>query len=231
MITTIGFDADDTLWHNESLFSAAQEKLRSILSRYHSPEWIDRKLLETERKNLEWFGYGAKGFALSMLETALELSENRITGAEVRAIIDALKEMLKEPVSLLDGVEEVLLSLSQRYKLVLITKGDLFEQESKIARSELSARFTGIEIISEKNADTYRRILTKYGVAASEFLMVGNSMRSDVLPVLSIGASAVQIPYVITWAHEVIEASPPQDRFGRLEHIKELPVYLEAQRS
>ncbi|XYI01411.1 HAD family hydrolase [Sorangium sp. So ce1128] len=226
MIRTIGFDADDTLWHNENLFSVAQEKFRSVLSHYHSSEWIDRKLLETERRNLEHFGYGAKGFALSMLETAIELSEERITGSDVRIIIQAVKEILTEPVQPIEGVEETLLLLSREFQLFLITKGDLFEQETKIARSGLAEYFTSIEIVTEKSPATYRRILEKRGIFPAEFLMVGNSVRSDALPVLDIGGSAVHIPYTLTWEHERVEPPSQVAGFTVLDDIRRLPAHV-----
>jgi FMN phosphatase YigB (HAD superfamily)/sugar/nucleoside kinase (ribokinase family) len=226
MVTTIGIDADDTLWHNENLFADVQQEFRKILAQYHSSEWIDRKLLETERKNLDYFGYGAKGFALSMIETAIELTEGRVTGTEIQKIIDLVKGVLKGPTSLLEGAREAVTLLAQSYRLILITKGDLFEQEAKLARSGLAELFHGVEIVSEKNTETYQRILAKHGVKPGEFLMVGNSVRSDILPVVQLGERAVHVPYHITWAHEVAEASGPTQGFATLARLGELMDYL-----
>ncbi|WP_395853569.1 PfkB family carbohydrate kinase [Cystobacter fuscus] len=226
MVTTIGFDADDTLWHNENLFADAQALFRKILAQYHSAEWIDRKLLEAERRNLEYFGYGAKGFALSMIETAIELTEGRITGSEIQRIIDVVKGLLKGPTNLLDGAKETVSRLAQSHRLLLITKGELFEQEAKLARSGLAELFHGVEIVSEKNIETYRRILVKHGIKANEFLMVGNSVRSDILPVVELGGRAVHVPYHLTWAHEVVDVSSSDQRFATLKHLGELVDHL-----
>ncbi|MFY0580465.1 HAD family hydrolase [Cystobacter fuscus] len=226
MVTTIGFDADDTLWHNESLFADVQEQFRRILIRYHSPQWIDRELLETEHRNLEYFGYGAKGFALSMIETAISLTEGRVTGSEVRQIIDAVKSMLQRPTDLLEGAWDVVTGLARSYRLLLITKGDLFEQEAKIAHSGLVEHFHAIEILSEKDLGSYRRILARHEVPPGEFLMVGNSLRSDILPVVELGGYAAYVPYRLTWAHEVVHVPEPRRQFRELGHLRELVDYL-----
>ncbi len=228
MFEMIALDADDTLWHNERLYSMTQERFKELLSRHHSRDVIERKLYETEMRNLRTFGYGIKGFTLSMIETAVELTEGRIQGPEIQEIIDFAKEMLRAPVELLEGAGEVVNTLSDRYPLMLITKGDLFDQETKIARSGLADRFTHIEIVSNKTADTYRAILAKHGLDAQRFLMVGNSMRSDILPVLALGGQAVYIPYEITWAHE--SAAGPAERsngYHELERISQLPDLIE----
>ncbi len=206
MITAIGFDADDTLWHNESLYHLTQEKYRTLLAPYHAPEWIDRKLYETEMRNLQRFGYGIKGFTLSMIETAVELSEGRVRGDEIGQILDFAKEMMAAPVELLPCVRETLTALSRRFRLLLITKGDLFDQETKLARSGLAHLFDAVEVLSEKHAPAYQAVLAKHSLVPSRFLMVGNSARSDILPVTELGARAVHIPYAITWQHE--EAEP-----------------------
>ncbi len=228
MITTIGFDGDDTLWHNETLFSMTQERFRQVLLRYAPAADVDRQLYDTEVRNLKLFGYGVKGFTLSMIETAIELTEARINAADIQRLIDFGKGMLEHPVELIDGVPAVLDRLTPRYRLLLITKGDLFDQESKIARSGLADRFAGIEIVSEKDAPTYRRLLAKHGVRPADFLMVGNSERSDVLPPLAIGAQAVHVPYTLTWQHETVENPParPGEHFERLDRIDALPDLL-----
>lgn len=221
---TIGFDADDTLWHNESLFALTQEKFRALLAPYSDTTRIDEQLYATEARNLEHFGYGIKGFTLSMIETAVELTDGRIGGREVGQIIDWGREMLASPVELLPGVEEVVAKLGEQFPLLLITKGDLFDQESKLARSGLGDYFEHVEIVREKDAEIYASILNKHGIAPASFLMVGNSVRSDILPVLTIGGMAAHIPYAITWQHEVA-AAPDQNHNGyyHLESLAQLP--------
>ena len=225
--STIGFDADDTLWHNETLYSMTQAKFREILSDYHDPDWVDRKLFETEMANLHRFGYGIKSFALSMIETAIELTEGRITGAQVQQIIDAAKEMQASPVEPLPGVPETLAQLSGRYPMILITKGDLFDQEGKLARSGLAGYFDAVEVLTEKDEAAYRRVLETHNIDPHSFLMVGNSVRSDILPVLTLGAAAIHIPYQITWDHEQVDEDDVDHRFVQLDSMRELIPYLE----
>jgi putative hydrolase of the HAD superfamily len=224
---TIGFDADDTLWHNESLFAVTQGKFRGLLAPYADAEWIDKQLFATETRNLQHFGYGIKGFTLSMIETAIELTGGRIGGHEIGQIVDWGRTMLGSPVELLPGVEEVVAALGEQYPLLLITKGDLFDQESKLARSGLGGYFRHVEVVREKDAEIYATILKKHGVAPQEFLMVGNSVRSDILPVLTIGGKAAHIPYAITWQHEV--AALPEERgngYFHLESMAALPTLV-----
>lgn len=206
MIEVIGFDGDDTLWHNETVFSLTQARFRELLAPHVSSDDVDRRLFETERRNLSIFGYGVKGFTLSMIETAIELTGGRIDGEEVREILDAGKAMLAHPVELLEGVRDCIRAVAPGRTVLLITKGDLFDQESKLARSGLAEEFDGVEVVSEKDGATYRRVLARHGADPSSFLMVGNSLRSDVLPALDIGARAVHVPYQITWQHEVVDA-------------------------
>ncbi len=201
-IKFVAFDADDTLWHNETLFIETQGKFRQLLLQYHTEEWIAQRLYETEMKNLKHFGYGIKGFTLSMIETAIELSEGRIGGDEINQIIGFSKEMLKFPVEMLEGVKETVKKLSNTHKLLIITKGDLFDQESKIARSGLGDYFHHIEVVPRKTPDVYEKILSKQKITPESFMMVGNSLKSDVLPVATIGGTGVHIPYQTTWAHE-----------------------------
>ena len=227
MFDYIALDADDTLWHMESLFVDIQEQFKKLLTHYHSPEWIDSRLLEAEKRNLEYFGYGVKGFTLSMIETAIELTEGRIEGAEIQRIIDFAKEMVRSPVEVLENVEETLIELVKDYKLMIITKGDLFDQESKIARSGLADYFTHIEIVSEKTPEAYREILEKYDINPARFLMVGNSMKSDILPVVAIGGKGVHIPYEITWEHEkVSESQKAEADYFHIENIGNLPAFI-----
>jgi putative hydrolase of the HAD superfamily len=221
---TIAFDADDTLWHNERLFAVTQERFRELLAPYGEAEWIDKQLFATETRNLEHFGYGIKGFTLSMIETAVELTGGRIGGREVGQLIEWGRTMLASPVELLPGVEEVVATLGEEYPLMLITKGDLFDQESKLARSGLGGYFRHVEIVREKDASVYSTILKRHGVHPDHFLMVGNSVRSDILPVLKIGGRAAHIPYTITWQHE-IAALPEGENHGYflLESMDALP--------
>lgn len=224
----VALDADDTLWHNESLFTATQAEFRALLTRYHDEQWIDQRLYETERRNLAHYGYGVKSFTLSMIETAVELTEGRITGSDVQKIVALGLEMLRSPVELLEGVEETVRALARRYSLMLLSKGDLFDQESKLARSGLGDHFTAIEIVSEKDARTYSRVMARHAIAPAQFLMVGDSLRSDVLPVLEAGGTAVHVPYQTTWIHErVSEQALHGKEFARLHSLRDLPDWLD----
>jgi len=224
MIDVVAFDGDDTLWHNEGLFSVTQERFRELLTPYTEPTVVDERLFETEMRNLRLFGYGIKGFTLSMIETAIEVSEGKVTAEEVQRIIDAGKSMIGHPVELLEGAQEAVEAVARSHRVMLITKGDLFDQESKLARSGLGDLFWKIEIVSEKDERTYRRVLDFHGLSAEAFLMVGNSLRSDVLPVLAIGGRAVHVPYHITWAHEhVEEIDLPDEAFATIDDLWELP--------
>jgi putative hydrolase of the HAD superfamily len=227
-ITVVGLDGDDTLWHNETRFNLTQGELRDLLHR-HAPEAdVDGRLFETEMKNLGLYGYGIKSFTLSMIETAIQLTEGRIPASDLEVILGWGKRMLMQPTELLDGVETALRELGRRYDLLLITKGDLFDQESKLARSGLAGLFLGVEIVSEKNAGSYRAIFERRGIKPEEFVMVGNSLRSDIVPVLELGARAVHIPYHVTWHHEhVAEDELPRQGWRRIAAIGELPAVLE----
>lgn len=228
MFDLIGVDGDDTLWHNESIFSMTQERFRALLAGFVTPEELDRRLLDTERRNLRTFGYGIKGFTLSMIETAIEVSDRRVGAAEIEAILGFAKDMAVHPVELLDGAREAVTTLGERHRLVLVTKGDLFDQESKVARSGLGELFSRIEVVAEKDEATYRRVLDAAGVPPSRFCMVGNSVRSDVLPVLAIGGTAVHVPYPLTWAleHGVVPDTH-RDRWHELASLGELPALLD----
>ncbi len=224
----IAFDADDTLWHSESLYAAAQEEYRRLLAPYAEAKKTDRVLHQTEMRNLPIYGYGIKGFALSMIEAALELSERRITGHEIQRVLDLAKQMLSTNVELLEGVAEVIEQLAATYPLLLITKGDLIHQENKIEQSGLKPYFRSIEIVADKTPQSYAALLARYHIDAAHFLMVGNSLRSDILPVLEIGGEAVHVPYAITWAHEHVDVPPEQQgRYHELENIGQLPTLLE----
>ncbi len=226
-IKVIAFDADDTLWHNEPIFYSAKDKFSRLLSNYHTEEWIAQRLDEAEIRNIQHFGYGIKGFTLSMIETAIELTEGRVTGNEIQEILSFAREMLAAPIELLDGVRETIQELSKSYNLIVITKGDLFDQETKLARSGIGDFFSNFEIVSKKDKRTYENITHKYGIVPTEFVMVGNSLRSDILPVLEIGAVAVHVPYKTEWFHEAVTEQELIGKvFVRLEQINLLTSWL-----
>ena len=229
MFDVIGFDADDTLWHNESIFTITQEKFCEILHS-HNTELVNQTLSSTQIKNLKLFGYGIKGFILSMVEASVELTNGEIKGNEIQKIIDFSKEMLANPIELLPHVQEVIEDLSRKYRLLLITKGDLIDQETKIARSGLAEYFTGVEIVSDKNTETYEKILSRHEIIASRFIMIGNSMRSDIVPIVQIGGQAVHIPYYSTWDHEQKHPYIAPKNFKQLKHIGLLPGLIEEMR-
>ena len=225
----IALDADDTLWHNERLFVETQARFQKLLAAYHDAAGIDQRLYDVEKRNLKHFGYGIKGFTLSMIETAIELTDGKIDAADIQSIIDNGRAMLDAPIELLDGVAETVVQLADRYRLMLVTKGDLFDQETKLARSRLGEHFSAIEIVSEKNAATYESIMRRHGVEAARFVMVGNSLKSDILPALKAGAAAVYIPHDITWIHEQVpDESLEGYEFVQLHSIRELPAWLES---
>jgi putative hydrolase of the HAD superfamily len=223
----IAFDGDDTLWHNESIFSVTQEKFCRLVQHYLPEGGIGDRLYATEIRNLELFGYGIKGFTLSMIETAIEVSGAQVTAEEIQSIIGFGREMLAHPVQLLEGVVDVVAELGRTHRLMVITKGDLFDQESKLARSGLSEEFWRFEVVAEKDARCYRRILAAHDLDPSEFVMIGNSLRSDVLPVLELGATAVHIPYALTWGHEHVDLDD-EERPGlwQLDSVAELPELI-----
>ena len=227
-VRVVGFDGDDTLWHSETRFHVTQAEFRELLARHAPGADIDTRLAEMEMKNLAIYGYGVKSFTLSMLETAIELTKSSIPATDLEVILGWGKRMLTQPTELLSGVEDTLRALAERHDLLLITKGDLFDQESKLARSGLGELFLGVEILSEKNADTYRRVFQRRGINAADFVMVGNSLRSDVVPVVSLGGRAVHIPYEVTWQHEhVPEDEMPKNGWRRIPSIAELPALLD----
>ena len=228
-IDVVAFDGDDTLWHNETIFSMTQERFESLLEPYVEGPVLHERMLETERRNVAIFGYGIKGFTLSMIETAIEITEGRVRTDELRALLDFGKEMLAHPVELLDGARSAIEAASEHARVVLITKGDLFDQESKLARSGLGELFDAIEIVSEKDESRYRRVLARHDVAPEAFVMVGNSVRSDIIPVARLGGHAVHVPYHVTWALE--EADPsglPASSWTRIDHLDELPRVLQS---
>jgi len=229
MIEVVAFDGDDTLWHNESVFNVTQDRFRALMLPYVEEHDLDEQLLVVQMRNLELFGYGVKSFTLSMIETAIELSAGRVTGAEVQRIIEAGRAMLQHPVELLYGVADAVDAVSETHPVMLITKGDLFDQESKLARSGLGDRFERVEIVARKDEPTYERVLRRHELDPSRFVMVGNSPRSDIAPVLALGGWAVHVPYPLTWAHEedvdsdLLVAHP---RYRSIASLDELPALL-----
>ncbi len=228
MFDMIAFDADDTLWQNEIHYKEAEEKLIHLLAEYQSAELIAQKLFETETRNIASYGYGIKSYTLSMIETAIELTKGKISAKDIQQIIAFGREMLAADVEPLKGARETIRSLSTLYTLMIITKGDLLDQERKVARSGMGACFEHIEIVSEKTSHTYKAILAKHKLASERFLMIGNSLKSDVLPVVAMGGAAVYIPNGTTWAHEAVSTQEARENnYYELEDLGQLPAFLE----
>ncbi len=226
-IRYLGLDGDDTLWQNETRFQLTQTALRDLLRRHVPDADVDAHLAEVEMRNLRLYGYGVKAFTLSMIETAIQVTDRRIPAADLEVILGWGQKMLGAPTELLDGVEAALKELSRRYELLLITMGDLFDQESKLARSGVADMFKGVEVLSEKNVDAYRAVLRRRQIEPSQFVMVGNSLRSDIAPVIALGARGVHIPYPLTWHHEQVpEDAMPKEGWHRLEDISQLSGLL-----
>ena len=219
----IAFDADDTLWVNETYFRDAEKEFSKILSKYETINKIDQELFKIEIKNLELYGYGIKGFMLSMIECALKLSNYSIPQYEIDKILILGKQMLNKPIELLDGVEEVLEKLHKKYKLIVATKGDLLDQERKLEKSGLLKYFHHIEVMSEKKEEDYIKLIKHLDINSNELLMVGNSLKSDVLPLLKIGASAIHVPFHITWSHEEVSLEETKNsNFQTLSQLKDI---------
>jgi putative hydrolase of the HAD superfamily len=225
----VGFDADDTLWNSEIYFQRAHAEFEKILGGYIdvSDVRVHDRLLNTERVNIQLFGYGAKGMTLSMVETAVALTDARITGADIHRIVDLGKGILRQPVELLPGVREAVTAVAARYRIVMITKGDLFHQERKVAESGLAGLFHRIEIVSEKDQHSYARLLREFEVPAGAFAMVGNSLKSDIAPVLALGGWGVHVPYHITWDLEHAELDTSHPRLAVLTTLDQVPTALE----
>lgn len=222
-IKVIAFDADDTLWVNETYFREAEEVFSELLSKYETKNKIDQELFKTEIKNLAIYGYGIKGFVLSMIECALELSNYKLPIETIEKIVDIGKEMLKKPIELIDGVEDVLISLQGKYKLIVATKGDLLDQEKKLDKSNLLKYFHHVEVMSDKKEKDYLKLVKHLDIKPSQLLMVGNSLKSDVLPLTSIGATAIHVPFHTTWVHEEVTLDEKQNSdYRTLRNIKEL---------
>jgi putative hydrolase of the HAD superfamily len=227
-ITTLGFDADDTLWHNETIFAESHRRYCELLAHYHDADTVEATLFKTEMRNLKLLGYGVKSHALCAIETAIDLTEGNIKGEEIRSIIDIAKDMLHQPVELLDGVEEVVSALAEDYRLVLITKGDLLDQERKIEASGIAQYFSDTEVVSEKNPETYDRLFKRLDVSVNRFAMTGNSLKSDIIPILQLGGFGFHVPYHITWAAELSEQPEAKHgpRYRQLENIREVQTAL-----
>jgi putative hydrolase of the HAD superfamily len=226
-LSTIGFDADDTLWQNEQFFKLTQERFAALLKDHAEAEQIGQKLLEAEKRNLRHYGYGIKGFTLSMIETALEVTDGNAPASVVQEILGYGREMLAHPVETLPHARETLEQLAGAYRIVLITKGDLFDQERKLAQSGLGELFDAVEIVSEKSAATYQKIFDRHGDGTARSMMVGNSLRSDVLPAIEAGSWGVFVPHALTWALEHAEEPADAPRFRRLDHLGELTKLIE----
>lgn len=209
-LTTVAFDADDTLWHNERFFRVTQDRFVELLADHAGPDHLSERLLAAECRNLGRYGYGIKGFVLSMIETAIEVTEDKVPARVIRELIEAGQEMLAHPIELLPHAREAVERLSSGYRILLITKGDLLDQERKLAQSGLGDLFDGVEIVSEKNADVYDRIFRRHGDGAAKSMMVGNSMKSDVVPVIDAGGWGVYVPHGLVW--EIERADPPTKR-------------------
>ena len=222
-IKTIAFDADDTLWVNETYFRDTEERFATLLERFETKNKVDQELFKKEMQNLPVYGYGIKGFMLSMIELALELSNGKVSSKVLEEILVMGKEMIAHPVELLPHIKEVLEKLSKKYRLIVLTKGDLLDQERKLEASGLSEYFHHVEVMSDKTPEKYKHLLDHLQIKTSEFLMVGNSLKSDVLPLIEIGAQAIHIPFHTTWAHEeVSKESAEEADFLTLSDAKEL---------
>ena len=222
ILTAIGFDADDTLWQNEQFYRMTEERFAGLLTGYAEPEVLSARLLDAERRNLEVYGFGIKGFTLSMIETAIEVTEGRVSAATIAEILKAGREMLRHPVETLPHVRETLAALASDYRMVMITKGDLFDQERKLAESGLGELFFAIEIVTKKDAATYARVFAEHGDGPERSMMVGNSLRSDIVPALKAGCWGVYVPHSLTWALEQDEAPTGNRRYRHIAHLGEL---------
>jgi putative hydrolase of the HAD superfamily len=225
-ISTIGFDADDTLWQNETFFRMTEQRFTELLSEHGEHQVISARLLEAERRNLRFYGFGVKGFTLSMIETALEVTAGQVSASVIAEILSFGRQMLQNPVETLTGARETLDALAGKYRILLITKGDLFDQERKLAQSDLGDYFSAVEIVSDKTPDTYRRIFTRHGDGPERAVMVGNSLKSDVVPAIRAGSWGVYVPHELTWVLEHEEAPEADPRFRRIAELGQLPALL-----
>ncbi|MGO4567450.1 HAD family hydrolase [Rhizobium sp. 2YAF20] len=226
-LTTIGFDADDTLWQNEQFYQLTEKHFTTLLADYADGVQISGRLLEAERRNLRHYGFGIKGFTLSMIETAIEITEGHVPAKVIAEILDIGRDLLSHPVETMPHVHETLEALTGNYLLVLITKGDLFDQERKLAQSGLGDFFDAVEIVSDKTAVTYRRVFSKVGDGPERAMMVGNSLKSDIVPAIAAGSYGVFVPHALTWVLEHVEEPTDAPRFRKIEHLGELRALIE----
>lgn len=223
MLTTIGFDADDTLWQNESFFRLTQDRFAALLADYAAPDHLAQRLEAAERRNLGHYGFGVKGFTLSMIETAIDVTDGRVPARVIAELIAAGRDMLEHPIELLPGARSTVAAMAAEYRLVLITKGDLLDQERKLAQSGLGDLFAAVEIVSHKTPTVYAQVFARHGTGADQAMMVGNSLKSDVIPALEAGAWGVYVPHGLTWALEHADPPDGHHRFFALTGLKELP--------
>ncbi len=225
-LAAIGFDADDTLWHNERAFQMTQARFTELLADFAAPDHLQDRLLAAERRNLGHYGFGVKGFVLSMIETAIEVTDAQVSGRVIGELVRAGQEMLSHPIELLPGAQAAVAALAGRYRLVLVTKGDLLDQERKLAQSGLGDLFDAVEIVSDKRPEVYAQVFARHGEGAARALMAGNSLKSDVLPMIAAGGYGVHIPHALTWALEHEAAPEAEPRFRHLADIGELPTLI-----
>jgi putative hydrolase of the HAD superfamily len=226
-LSAIGFDADDTLWHNERFFKLSEQRFTELLAHYAEGGRIAARLLEAERRNLEFYGYGIKGFTLSMVETAIEVTNGAVPATVIREILDVGRELLRHPIEPMPHVHETLTALHGHYRLIMITKGDLFDQERKLAQSGLGELFDAVEIVSEKAPATYDRIFRRHAHGPERAMMVGNSLKSDVVPAIEAGSWGVHVPFELVWGLEHAEPPLHSPRFRQVSHLGELTGLLE----
>jgi putative hydrolase of the HAD superfamily len=225
-LTTIGFDADDTLWHNETLFHMTQTRFAALLADAADPAHLAERLEAAERRNLGHYGFGVKGFMLSMIETAIEVTGGRVQSSVISEILAAGREMLAHPVDLLRHARETIAALAPDYRILIITKGDLLDQERKVAQSGLGDLVHGVEIVSDKTAATYRTLFARHGTGPERAMMVGNSLKSDVLPALEAGAWGIYVPHGLTWALERADVPQGAARFRSIPDLAPLPALV-----
>lgn len=224
--TTIAFDADDTLWQNEQFFRLTQDRFADLLAGYVDKEDLGARLLAAERRNLGHYGFGIKGFVLSMIETAIDVSNGQVPASVIRELIDAGQDMLRHPIHLLPHAEQTIASLAGDFQLLLITKGDLLDQERKLAQSRLGDYFDGVEIVSDKTPEVYTQIFARHGAGPTQAMMVGNSMRSDIIPAIEAGSWGVFIPHDLTWELEHANAPKAHPKYRELPHLGDLQDFV-----
>jgi putative hydrolase of the HAD superfamily len=227
-ITTIALDADDTLWQNEHFFRLTEQRFADLLAPYTDAPDLNDRLIASVTRNLSFYGFGMKGFALSMVETALDVTDHRVPGTVIAEILAAGRELLTYPIETLPYVDQALSQLQESHRLILITKGDVFDQERKLAASGLAEYFAAVEIVADKNAATYTRIFERHTDGAARTVMVGNSLRSDILPALAAGSFAIYVPHDLTWSYEHAEEPAGQPRYAKIIHLGELAAAISA---